>query len=370
MRAILQLSLTLVTVVLFMSLAARGQQGSTNPVELAQDGWAAVEAQRYGDALRAFTEATELVDYEPTLWLGRGYAEYMLGRDDDAEHSLERVLALDETSDSAYQILGELHYRSGRVADAIKTYETARRQATNGRDFEARLEEWKQESQLQDGFAHSTGAHFLVLFEGPTDDALARRIIDVLEGAYRNVGNTLRTYPPQTINVLLYTQQQFQDITRAPAWSGGVYDGQIRLPSRGALERPGELERVLTHEYVHALVALLGGRTVPTWLNEGLATALEPGGLDHASRVLASVSGRPSLRDLHGGFGRLPGDMATVAYAQSAVAVNRMMYLRGGASGVVLLLQDLAAGVPFESAFQRRMGLWYDEFVRMARNLD
>ncbi len=115
MRAILQLSLTLVTVVLFMSLAARGQQGSTNPVELAQDGWAAVEAQRYGDALRAFTEATELIDYEPTLWLGRGYAEYMLGRDGDAQQSLERVLALDETSDTAYQILGELHYRSGRA---------------------------------------------------------------------------------------------------------------------------------------------------------------------------------------------------------------------------------------------------------------
>ena len=38
MRAILQLSLTLATVVLFMSLAARGQQGSTNPVELAQTG--------------------------------------------------------------------------------------------------------------------------------------------------------------------------------------------------------------------------------------------------------------------------------------------------------------------------------------------
>ena len=145
----------------------------------------------------------------------------MLGRDGDAQQSLERVLALDETSDTAYQILGELHYRSGRVADAIKTYETARRRATNGRDFEARLEEWKQESQLQDGFAHSTGAHFRVLFEGPTDDALARRIIDVLEGAYRNVGNTLRTYPPQTINVLLYTSSSFRT-------------SHARQPGRGA----------------------------------------------------------------------------------------------------------------------------------------
>ena len=53
----------------------------------------------------------------------------------------------------------------------------------------------------------ASGAHFRVLFEGRNDDTLARRAVDILEGAYRNVGNTLRTYPTQTINVLLYTEQ-------------------------------------------------------------------------------------------------------------------------------------------------------------------
>ena len=125
---------------------------------------------------------------------------------------------------------------------------------------------------------------------------------------------------------------------------------------------------MLTHEFVHALVANLGGRTVPMWLHEGLATALEQGGLDRASRVLESASSRPSLKDLHGSFGGLSGNHASVAYAQSAVAVDRMIDLRG-ASAVVLILKDLARGVPFESAFHRRIGVWYDEFVRTARNL-
>ena len=190
----------------------------------------------------------------------------------------------------------------------------------------------------------------------------------MLEGAYRDVGGVLRTYPSVPITVVLYTQTQFQDITQAPAWAGGLYDGQIRIPIRGALDRRAELERVLTHEYVHALVTNLGGRTVPAWVHEGLATVFEPGGLDRASQLLTATGSRPSLRDLHGSFSRLPGQSASVAYALSAVAADRVIDLRGP-SGVVLLLEDLGRGVPFETAFHRRVGVWYDEFVRTARNL-
>lgn len=350
--------------------AAHAEQQSNDPNELAQQGWEAIQEKRFGDALKSFEAATDLAPEWAALWYGRGYAEYWLGRDRISERSLRRSIELDGSRGNAYFILGELLYRTGRVDEAIKIYETAKQTAQNGSDFEARLAEWKKEEQLQDGFGKASGAHFRVLFEGRNDDALARRALDILEAAYRNVGNTLRTYPPQTISVLLYTEQQFHDITRAPAWSGGSYDGQIRIPTKGALKNPGELERILVHEYVHALVAQLGGRRVPQWVNEGLATALEPGGLDRSRNVLSRVTSRPSLEDLHGGFGGFTGDTVGIAYATSAVAVNRMMYLRGGASGVVILLQDLGQGVEFETAFHRRMGLWYDEFVRMARNLN
>ena len=357
--------------VLYVCLAgaAHAEQRSNNPTELAQQGWDAIQAKRYGDALKSFTAATDLAPERAGLWFGRGYAEYLLGRDRTAERSLRQSIELDGSRGNAYSILGELLYRIGHVDEAIKTYETATRTAQDGGDFQARLDEWKQEQQLQDGFGKASGRHFRVLFEGRNDDSLARRAADILETAYRNVGNTLRTYPTRTINVLLYTEQQFHDITQAPAWSGGSYDGQIRIPTKGALKNPGQLERILIHEYVHALVAQLGGRRVPQWVNEGLATVLEPGGLDRSRDVLSRVASRPSLKDLDGGFRGFTGDNVGIAYATSAVAVNRMMALRGGASGVVILLQDLGRGVPFETAFHRRMGLWYDEFVQMARRL-
>ena len=137
---------------------------------------------------------------------------------------------------------------------------------------------------------------------------------------------------------------------------------------RGALANRRELERVLTHEFVHALVVSLGGRTAPMWLNEGLATYFEPGGMGRSSEVLGRVTSRPSLSDLNTSFARLPGSYAAVAYTMSAAAVGRLISLRGP-SAVVLLLRDLAQGVPFTPAFHRRMALRYDEFERMARTL-
>jgi hypothetical protein len=121
---------------------------------------------------------------------------------------------------------------------------------------------------------------------------------------------------------------------------------------------------VLAHEFVHAVVAMLGGRRVPVWLNEGLATVFQPGGEEEAAAVLARASGRPPLSALHGGFASLPDSAVPVAYAHSTEAVRRMIDLRG-APAVVALLQDLARGSEFAAAFQQRMAMSYADFDRM-----
>ena len=44
---------------------------------------------------------------------------------------------------------------------------------------------------------------------------------------------------------------------------------------RGAGEKGEDLDRVLAHEFAHALIRSLATRGLPTWLNEGLASVLE-----------------------------------------------------------------------------------------------
>jgi hypothetical protein len=176
----------------------------------------------------------------------------------------------------------------------------------------------------------------------------------------------LSVYPSSSITVVLYTLQQFQDITRAPAWAGGLYDGQIRVAVKGALNHPEDLERLLVHEFVHALVAQVGGRNVPFWLNEGLATCLEPGGTEWAASVLERTSSQPALDRLHGSFEELnPSDVPT-AYAKSTLAVKRLLDMRGAAA-VITLLRDLRSGTRFETAFHQRLAMRYEDFLAMQR---
>src|SRR5687768_17815699 len=66
-----------------------------------------------------------------------------------------------------------------------------------------------------------------------------------------------RSYPSVALDVILYSNKQFQDITRAPAWAGGGYDGRIRLPIGGALKSPQVLDRVRSEEHTSELQSRL-----------------------------------------------------------------------------------------------------------------
>ena len=164
---------------------------------------------------------------------------------------------------------------------------------------------------------------------------------------------------------MLYTREQFSDITRLADWSAAAYDGRIRVPLAGARERPEELDRVLSHEFVHAMVAMLGGRTVPAWVNEGLATVFEPAGPAQIEATLARTDVRPALSTLHRSFVGLSRQDAEIAYASAARAVRRLIE-HHGAAAVVALLEDLSRGAPFGSAFHERLAMRYEEFAALA----
>ena len=129
---------------------------------------------------------------------------------------------------------------------------------------------------------------------------------------------------------------------------------------RGALGKGTELDRVLAHEFTHAVVRGLASRGVPTWLNEGLASALESDSLQWAEERVAKADPIP-LRALSAGFGRFNGAQAQVAYATSALTVSRMLAEAGGPA-IVNLLHDLGEGQDFNAAFLHRMQRPFTDF--------
>jgi hypothetical protein len=322
--------------------------------------WDALSRGQTKTAADIFKQALASDPNNAQLYLGAATAAFQDRRDGDAKDALERALSLDPGLAAAGRLMGQVLHRGGDLLGAIRAYETlVKASAPDARD-RATLDRWRREFDLQLRMQQTFGGHFAVSFEGPAEEAIATRAVDALNRALDRICAVLNTYPTSIIPVVLYTTEQFSDITRAPAWAAGSYDGTIRVPMRGALEHEEELDRVLAHEFTHALVHTLARSAIPTWLNEGLATALETGRLDWAEQRVAQSPPVP-LAVLQQGFGRFSGAQAQLAYATSAVAVARMLQDAGGVA-VANLIRDLGDGEDFDTAFAHRIQRSFDDF--------
>ncbi|HXG70909.1 MAG TPA: hypothetical protein VNJ04_09905 [Gemmatimonadaceae bacterium] len=292
-----------------------------------------------------------------------GVRAYKAGQMDIARVHCIDALKHDPALTDASLLLGDILYRADDLSGAINVYAQALVHAPSHARIAERLDAWRKEAALHERFGQKLGDHFTVLFEGPAEAQLAQKAVEILEAAYWRIGGALYTYPYGVLTVVLYTREQFRDVTQSPEWAGGVYDGRIRMPVRGALENMREFERVLAHELTHAIVHGLAPRGVPVWLNEGLAMNFE--GTDPRAKEaeLASAETRPSLRDLERSFAKLGTPAAKLAYAQSAVAVHRLLQ-DAGAPAVVGILTDLGRGIAFADAFERHANISYGNFQR------
>jgi tetratricopeptide (TPR) repeat protein len=350
----------LVPLALVLLTAVSAAQIDPRAALIERDAWSALNAGRAHAAAEGFRDALAADPKNARLHLGAGMAAALERRDADARDEFERALALDPKLAQARALLGQIQYRMGERALAVRTYETLLAMTPDDRDARATLERWQREADLHDRMQQAVGSHFTVSFEGPAESALADEALTVLDRAYWRIGQLLGSYPSEPIAVVLYTGEQFRDITRAPSWAAGAYDGIIRVPMRGALDKPEELDRVLSHEFTHALIHTLASRGVPAWLNEGLATALETGSLEWAEKQAAAQPPVP-LRALQSGFGRFTGGQAQLAYATSALAARRLLDEAGGFA-VANLLRDLGEGVAFETAFLHRIQRSFADF--------
>ena len=314
----------------------------------APEAWTALNEGNASRAAGLFREALERSPRDPILHFGAGWAAYALGRNDTAISSLKRALEFNPSFVQAATLLGTVAYANSDLDLAIRSMEKAAALAPRDPRIRQQLDQWKKESALHARFDERPGVRFRVLFEGTQQQALGARVQQVLESSYWTIGKTLNSYPSQTLTVVLYTNKQFQDVTRAPAWAGGEFDGRIRLAVGGALRTPAALDRVVRHELVHAIIEHAAPRNVPAWVNEGLASVLESSDRTWIRQVLNRTDEVFPLEDLSDGFGNLNGHDALVAYAESAVAAQLLTERLGPNLGV--FLQMLGGGHTVDQA--------------------
>jgi len=233
--------------------SARAQVGAS---EALNKGFQALQSGDAASAGSIFRDALTRHPSDPQLLFGAGVAASLQGQDKEAIGLLKQALQLEPQLLQAAAILGELLYRQGDLDLAIKMYERAlpSAPASMAVAMRGRLAAWREEASLPQNREAIKDDRFTIGFDGPVQQKLASRATSVLSAAFWRIGKTLGAYPSAPINVVLYTERQFHDITGAPEWAAGGFDGQIRMPVRGAAQNLAEFDRVLTHELTHAML--------------------------------------------------------------------------------------------------------------------
>jgi tetratricopeptide (TPR) repeat protein len=345
--------------ILFLAVSsALPLYAQSSVAELNEGGWKALEAGNSRRALTLFNEALVMRPNDPVLLTGAGAALQAEGKPREAIARLQKAISLRPDLTPASVLLGQIAFDEGDSALAIKTYENALKHKPGEPVLVSKLKEWKKDTETHRSFESERYDRFRVMFEGRAEQATASQAVAILERAFWRIGGKLGSHPPGTIVTILYTEQQFRDITRAPEWSGGQYDGRIRIPVAGASRDPALFERVLVHELAHAIIDAIGGPRVPAWLHEGLAQYFEGGDAQAARRRMRATPGSIPLKDLERGFSRLDARAAQMAYDESLLAATVMLDRPG--FGWPALLSRLAGGQTFSEAMPN-FGLSYDD---------
>jgi tetratricopeptide (TPR) repeat protein len=329
-----------------ITLCVVSLEGQSRVNELNDAGWKALRDGYEDRAAKLFAEALELRPNDAVLLMGAGAAAHARGKQKEAMASLQKALEVMPGLTPASLLLGQIAFDEGDVELAVRTYESALKHAPGNTELTRTLDEWRSEATVHKSFDELRYERFRVLFEGHAEQSLARQATDVFNSEFFRIANTLGEYPPNTIVAVLYTEQQFRDLTRAPTWAGGQYDGRIRIPVAGASQQPELFGRVLTHELAHAIVAGIAPNGIPAWLNEGLAQYFDGTDVSAAERRMKALGRYVPLKRLEAGFGRLNAAEAQVAYDESLLAVN--VIAERPAFGWTRLLHQLADGQSFD----------------------
>ncbi len=273
-------------------------------------------------------EAQDFDDERREFWILRGYALLMLKRYDEAETEFLEALGMGEPDAGIYYQLGMIYYQTDRMYLAFDSLESALLYDPEHHAAGMMLEKVRRELAVEGGMDKEYGGHFVITFDGQENDELGAEVLEALEEAYNWIGSQLDHYPDQRVTVILYSRQQFRDVTNSPEWSGGLYDGKIRLPVGGISAVSKQVRALLYHEFMHVVLRDIAGNRLPVWLNEGLAEVAEAQIVPPAQSLLSSGQGKDKLfpfNSLEGPFQRFSGMQVMLAYEQSYLMVNYLI---------------------------------------------
>jgi tetratricopeptide (TPR) repeat protein len=308
--------------------------------------------RQYEQADEYFLKAAELYPDETAFALSRGICNYYLKKYDIARYELERTRTGRPDSVDLLFYLGLVLYETDNRQQAMELWEQALLLSPNRPEIIAVLKKARKETAVESNMDRGNSSRFNLTYDPGVSTTFALAVLDVLESASNQVGAELGHFPAARVPVAIYKRDDYKDVTNSPDWSGGVYDGTIRVPFGAMSEVTPTMRAILFHEYAHVVVFDLTRGNCPLWLNEGIAEifgrreftfpAAEKG---HAGLKTTVVD----IRKLEGSFSGLSSSEATRAYQQSYSMVNYLVSTYGW-HRVNAILAALGKGMTISAA--------------------
>ena len=133
--------------------------------------------------------------------------------------------------------MGWAYYGANKIDRAVEEWKLSERLHPDP-EVENALEKAERDRAEEESYREGETAHFALKYNGSATPDLAQGILHALEDDFRDLESQLDFTPPEQIGVILYTEQSFADITRAPSWAGAINDGRIRIPVQGLSSVP------------------------------------------------------------------------------------------------------------------------------------
>jgi hypothetical protein len=298
------------------------------------------------------------------LLLETAYLHLKLSEYTAASDLLDHARTIDPDSAEVAKLSGWAYYGLNRVADAVTQWKRAM-ELKPDEETQHALEKAERDAQEEAEYHEGETTHFRLKYNGVATPELAQLVLRTLESEFEEISATLNYNPPEPIGVILYTNQTFMDITRAPSWSGALNDGRIRVPVEGLSSMTNELARVLKHELTHSFVAQKTGGRCPVWLQEGIAQYMEGRrSRINAGSLTAAFENHMefSLLSYETSWLNLPRDAASNAYAWSLAVVEEIV-TENGVDDLERILERLAAGSSAEDAIHAVLHEDYSELM-------
>jgi tetratricopeptide (TPR) repeat protein len=331
-----------------------------------------------GDLEHALSDERTAVTYapdEPALLMNAAYIYLRRNEYKQALDYLKRAKRIVPDNPDAAKLTGWAYYGLNQLDQAIAEWKHSLALRPD-KELQAALEAALRDKKEEESYKENESAHFRLKYNGAAAPTLARDVLRTLEMHFSAIESELNYTPPESIGVVLYTEEAFMDITRAPAWAGALYDGRIRVPVQGLTSVDAELSRSLKHELTHSFVAqktksaCMGlaascASRAPTWLQEGLAQWMEGSRSGDNAAALVQIFGQKHaipLGQLEGSWTRLDRDTAHYAYAWALANIEYIIHT-DGMDDIDRILDRIGSGMATEQALREVLHSDYNDLM-------